>query len=119
MWHQEPEDPMTTWADGHQLELLEDPITARFTDFHHRNPGVYTAIVRLARIRLDAGWTTGSIGQIFEILRWEADLLIVTDDGLKLNNDFRAPYARLVMANEADLAGFFHTRALRSDWTAA
>jgi hypothetical protein len=103
-----------TWA-GRQLSFLEDPITARFTEFHHRNPGVYSAIVRLARQRRDAGWPTGSIAQIFEILRWEADLLIVSDDGLKLNNDFRAPYARLVMATEPDLAGFFHTRAQRSD----
>lgn len=104
-----------TWASHGQLSLLEDPLTARFTEFHHRNPGVYTAIVRLARVRKDAGWSTGSIAQIFEILRWEADLLIVSDDGLKLNNDYRAPYARLVMANESDLAGFFHTRAQRSD----
>ena len=110
---------MTTWAEPRQLALLEDPITARFTEFHQRNPGVYTAIVRLARQRKDAGWRTGSIAQIFEILRWEADLLVVTDDGLKLNNDYRAPYARLVMANEPDLAGFFHTRSLRADGTAA
>lgn len=108
-----------TWATGHQLELLDDPITARFTEFHQRNPGVYAAIVHLARLRRDAGWSTGSMAQIFEVLRWEADLCIVSDDGLKLNNDFRAPYARLVMANEPDLAGFFHTRTLRSDWTAA
>ena len=107
-----------TWADR-QLSLLEDPLTERFTAFHHRNPGVYTAIVRLARQRKDAGWDTGSIAQIFEVLRWESDLLIVSSDGLKLNNDFRAPYARLVMANEPDLADFFHTRAQRSDWTAA
>lgn len=107
-----------TWADQ-QLSLLEDPITARFTEFHHRNPQVYAAIVRLARQRQAAGWATGSIAQIFEVLRWESDLLTVSDDGLKLNNDYRAPYARLVMANEPDLAGFFHTRTLRSDWTAA
>jgi len=103
-----------TWASHGQLSLLDDPLTARFTEFHQRNPGVYAAIVRLARQRKAAGWTTGSIAQIFEVLRWEADLLIVSEDGLKLNNDYRAPYARLVMANEPDLAGFFHTRAQRA-----
>jgi hypothetical protein len=108
-----------TWASHGQLSLLEDPLTARFTEFHHANPHVYDAIVRLARQRKAAGWATGSIAQIFEVLRWESDLVTVSDDGLKLNNDFRAPYARLVMANEPDLAGFFHTRAQRTDWTAA
>lgn len=31
-------------------------------------------------------------------------------DEYKLNNDYRAFYARLLMANEPELAGFFETR---------
>jgi hypothetical protein len=105
----------TTYADR-QLSLLDDPIVARFNAFHHDNPRVYREIVRLARRRLAAGYKTGSIAQIFEVLRWEMDLSTVSADGLKLNNDFRAPYARLVMANEPDLSEFFHTRQLRTEW---
>lgn len=104
-----------TWAQPRQLALLEDPIEAQAREFDHANPWIFEHLVRLARARRDAGYPHGSINQLFEVLRWERDLLVHTTDGLKLNNNYRAYYARKLMAVHPDLSGFFHTRVTRSD----
>lgn len=106
---------MTTWAQPRQLALLDDPIETRAREFDHTNPWIYAHLVRLARARRNAGYHHGSINQLFEVLRWERDLLVHTDDGIKVNNSYRAYYARKIMANCPDLSGFFHTRVTRQD----
>ncbi|HEY5316508.1 MAG TPA: hypothetical protein VIJ20_00910 [Solirubrobacteraceae bacterium] len=46
---------------------------------------------------------------LFEVLRFETGLK-TEGDPFKLNNDYRAPYARMMMEREPDLAGLFETR---------
>jgi hypothetical protein len=88
-------------------------IDEMFEAFHAANPDVYDELVALARQRLARGFRRGAISQLFEVLRWNRSLRV--DDGMfKLNNDYRSRYARLIMRREADLAGFFCTRELRS-----
>lgn len=101
-----------------QLALF-DPLEERFLEFHHANPGVYDALVALARRWKDAGFEKIGIATLFEVLRWERGLAGVRDaDGYKLNNSYRSRYARLIMANERDLLGFFDLRSLhdRVEW---
>jgi len=48
---------------------------------------------------------------LFEVLRWNYYLEVDQgEEEFKLSNDFRAPYARLIMQQELDLADAFNTR---------
>lgn len=100
-------------AYARQLSILTDPIDADWVTFHHANPHVYAELVRLARGANIRGQKLG-IGCLWETLRYS--LTVDSDEPVKLNNNFRSRYSRLIMANEGDLAGYFDTRTLRSEW---
>lgn len=102
-----------------QLSLLPDPIDQAFFAFHHDNPAVYAALVRLARQWKAAGHQRCSIAMLFEVLRFDVGLKTTSPDGIKLNNSYRSRYARVIQANEADLKGFFETRALSTERVAS
>ena len=76
---------------------------------------MYDSLVTLARRWRTAGHAKCGIGMLFELIRWEHGLNVVDDDGFRLNNNYRSRYARLIMANEPDLDGFFDTRVLHSE----
>lgn len=95
-------------------------ITERFLEFHQENPHVYRVLVRLAREWVQ---TTGrkklAIKTLFERARWELAVHTNASD-FRLNNNYTAFYARMIMANEPDLAGIFDLRASEADkWLAA
>lgn len=85
-----------------------------FKEFYRDNPHVYAALVRLARQAKEAGYRKLGMKQLFEVLRWEFTVVTRSDSGFKLNNNFTAPYARIIMYQEPDLAGFFEIRG--GDW---
>ncbi len=89
------------------------PIHDRFIDFHHHNPEVYQEIVKIARVMKGRGIHKMGIALIFERLRWLHFIDTRGSEGFKLSNDFRSEYARLIMQQEKDLAGFFEVRELR------
>lgn len=104
-----------TWAQ-HQLTLLANPIDEQFLEFHHQHPEVYAALRDMARQLRRRGEAKAGIGMLFEVLRWNRIMAGVRDeDGFKLNNNYRSRYARLLMANEPDLMGFFDTRQLADE----
>jgi len=85
-------------------------ITAKFNEFHLANPHVYRTLVFQCRQyrRRRPGQKIG-IATLWENLRW--DYLMSTEhEDFKLNNNFRAHYARLIMALNADLDGMFELR---------
>lgn len=102
-----------------QLSFLEDPLDQAFFVFHQTNPHVYRDLVKMARRWKNAGHGHCSIAMLFEALRFDAGLQTASADGLKLNNSYRSRYARIIQANEADLAGFFSTRALATERVAS
>jgi len=80
-----------------------------FETFHTENPHVYEELKERALALKRAGASHGGIGQLFEVLRY--DYAIRTHGGeFKLNNNYRAFYARVLMAECAELEGFFSTR---------
>lgn len=85
----------------------------RFTAYHEANPQVYRELVSLAREVKAQGQKAG-IGMLWEVMRWRIFFQTKDPDGWKLNNDYRSRYARLMMEQEEDLAGFFDIRELRS-----
>lgn len=89
-------------------------IQTEFIQFHKDNPDVYARLVALARRARSYGYSRLGIGHLWEVMRWD---LMVESKGLleyKLNNNYRSRYARLIMGQEPDLAGFFELRTLRS-----
>ena len=80
-----------------------------FLDFHEANPHVYSEVVRLARQARSHGRKKLGIAMIFEVLRWNR--MVSTEHGeFKLNNSYRAYYARKAMEENRDLDGIFETR---------
>tara|TARA_R110000822_G_scaffold22710_1_gene70878 strand:+ start:48 stop:383 length:336 start_codon:yes stop_codon:yes gene_type:complete len=103
----------TLWT----IQKPKKSIRERFTTFHNGNPKVYRDLVAACReLRSRYGVKHASIGLLWERLRWLSFIAVHRDkdaEPYKLNDHFRAEYARLIMSREPDLDGFFETRALR------
>lgn len=102
----EEEEPYPQYERDHT-------IVERFWQFHERNPDVLRQLVELterARIR---GYEHWSINAAFELIRWQRGPT-ESFDGLKLNNDFRALYSRLVMYHRPEYRGFYRVRRRRT-----
>ena len=84
-------------------------IEERALIFHLDHPGVYQALVQMARTLKDKGHSKIGIGMLWEVLRWRWMMSAPKGD-YKMNNDYRAFYARMIMEKEPDLKGFFNTR---------
>ncbi len=90
-----------------------DKIEAKFREYHEANPHVYAGLKDLALRLKKRGRNHYGIAALFEVLRYERALVTVGDE-FKLNNNYRALYAREIMENEKELGGFFATRARTS-----
>jgi hypothetical protein len=96
-------------------QSFDQTIADRFEDFHKANPHVYSTLVWLAKQwRRRTGGRKLGIKTLYERTRWELSL-DTNDPDFKLNNNFTAFYARLIMLNEPDLAGMFDLRASEAD----
>lgn len=84
-------------------------IEERFQTFHQANPHVYYALRDLAIGLKDRGWNHYGIKALFEVLRFK-HAMRTNGDAYKLNNNYTALYARLLMEREPYLRGFFETR---------
>lgn len=86
-----------------------------FEDFHRENPEVYRRLVQMSRDLVSRGHRKIGIGMLFEVLRWQ-HYMSTTDphSDFKLNNNYRAYYARFIMDECPDLDGVFDVRALRA-----
>lgn len=87
-----------------------DAIQERFEAFHAQYPQVYAELRKLAFDYLARGFTHYSLDGLFHVVRHERNMAVGPENGYKLNNDFTSRYARLLMANEPALRGFFETR---------
>ena len=89
--------------------------TRKFEKFHADNPAVYEALVRLAREWVKrTGRHKVGIASLFEVARWELSLA-TSDSEYKIANSHKPFYARLIMAQEKDLAGLFELRPAEAD----
>lgn len=98
----------------HSAPSVRGTIRERFDRFHERNPAVYDRLAELARTWAKSRAGRQSIAMLYEVLRWEWGLS-TQGDPFKLNNDYRAYYARLLMEREPDLRGVFETRGVGAD----
>lgn len=107
---------MKDWEPPPRIVPPPDPppneLGQRMMRFHAENPEVYKILVRLARAYKREKRREG-IGHLWEVMRWEMFLRVDSKDGFKLSNNHRAYYARLIMKQEEDLAGFFDTKRIQ------
>lgn len=101
-----------------QLDLFKNgTLQERFLEFHKKNPHVYRTIVKMARQAKQRGYQKIGMQMILEVMRWNRMMRTNTtaqDGDFKLNNNYGARYARLVMEQEHDLKGIFETRLLKA-----
>lgn len=84
-------------------------IDERFAQFRAAYPEVIEYVRKLALEAVRAGRMKLGIAQLWEVARWNL-WSAAREGGFKLNNDFRAPCARWLMATEPELADVFETR---------
>ena len=99
-----PEPPEPTRADQ---------IFIAFAAFHEKNPQVWLLFKRFA---LESASVTDhySSNAIFERIRWHIEIE-TTGKEVRLNNNFRAYYARLFHAAYPQHSGFFRNRKRLSE----
>lgn len=109
-------DEHTTGA-GQIVVFRDDEHTLResFRRFDRENPAVYRQLVVLAR-EWEATHPESKcgIGMLFEVARWTIGLR-TRGEPLKLNNNYRAFYARKLMREYPEFAGLFETRRQRDE----
>lgn len=89
-----------------------DTMLVRFEKFHKANPHVYENLRELALAARRAGKRRSGTKALFEILRYAT--LVTIGDMFKLNNNYTAIYARMLMKEEPELRGFFTLRERRA-----
>ena len=87
-------------------------ISAAFQRFHEANPHVYDALKAVALWCVRNGKTVG-MKAIYERVRWEYNVQ-TDDEPYRMNNNYTAHYARLLMKQEPELADYFQVRKIRS-----
>ena len=97
------------------LNFDRRPMLERALQYDTDNPQVYRQLVVYAFQMLHAKRTRGSIDLLFQRLRWYTTVETQSEDDFKLNDQYRAYYARKLMAEYPELAGFFELRSSQFD----
>ncbi len=95
------------------FDNMEPKMVREFRKYHSDNPHIYVAFRRYAWQAIDRGRRNIGAGLICERIRW--DTALSGNDEFKLNNNFRAFYARMFMREFPQHDGFFRTRASAAD----
>ncbi len=99
-------------APPSQLTLSLD--NRRFCSYHEANPQVYVEFRRITFETMAKGFKNYSANGIFELIRWHTGVT-ANGDCFKVNNDYRAFYARLFEQDFPQHKGFFRTRKSKFD----
>jgi hypothetical protein len=94
------------------IESRADQIYSRFKEFHAANPQIWELFERFALDVAARGMKTYGAAAITERVRWHVAIDARGAD-VKINNDFRAYYARMFNAKHPHL-DLFNTRVRRS-----
>ena len=97
-------------AADSRLEQMRE----RCNEFHQQHPQVWELFHRFTMDRINRGFEHYSVNAIFERIRWETDQSASEPAEFKLNNNFRAFYARRWMKMHPEHDGFFRTRTQTS-----
>lgn len=102
---------MTTAVTAGLLSKIERD----FEKFDRETPQIWMLFCRFAQRAIDAGQKRLGAKAIWERLRWELAVETSSRDGLKLNNNHVAYFARKWQSEFPHMAHFFETRKVKSD----
>ena len=83
-----------------------------FKNYDKKNPKIWEAFVKNAKLAKLKGFNNYSANGIFEIIRWHTN--IEGTDRFKISNNFRPDYARKMMKMYPEFKSFFRTKKLKS-----
>jgi alpha-acetolactate decarboxylase len=92
-------------------EKPSNSLEKRFWEFHKENPHVYALFNRFAMDVVASKRERFAVSPIIERIRWYT-AIETRNDAFKINNNFRAYYARLWMRNNPEYENLFSTREL-------
>lgn len=109
-------NPLLAWAETQRLPAAENTIREAFELFHAKHPEVYDLFEKFALQGIAAGMELLGAGAVWERMRWETAVGKREPDGTayRLNNNYRAYYARAFMARHPEYPEVFATRKVRS-----
>ena len=91
-----------------------DTIEEQFRAFHEANPHVFQLLRALALDYQRSGHSHCGMKMLYEVLRYRSGLY-TRGDPYRLNNNYTALYARLLMETTRELVGFFELRERRAE----
>jgi len=95
------------------FQNIDEGLLNKFEKYHKENPQVFLGFKRLAIKMKRAGHSKYSHVSIIEALRWSIDLK--GGKPFKINNDFKALYARLMLHYWKNFDGFFSLRKMKQE----
>lgn len=103
-----------------KMKSRKEEIDEQAAAFSKQHPHVSVLFVKFTKEIISRGFKNYSVNAIFERIRWETDKADVDGkSSFKLNNNYRAWYARKFMERYPEYDGFFRTRKRVSDeWIA-
>jgi hypothetical protein len=99
-------DPLRAVFADADAELVD-----RFLDYHRDHPTVFAEFAKRAVQMRAAGRQRYSQWTIVQAIRWHHDLR--SHEAFKINNDFIALYARLMIHEHPEFAKFFELRSMK------
>lgn len=107
-----------TIFDTYKLNKVEGisklPIKQAFLAFHRANPWVVIELEKVANEMIKHGHNKLGVQQLIEVFRWETRRHTISKD-FKINNNFAAHYARLLMDRNPHWGQIFELRKIRSN----
>ena len=77
-----------------------------FKRFYRANPHVYDLYVKFAREAKQAGLPKLSISLLTERIRWETSIVTKSEDGMRISNNHKPFYARM-LSKRPEFEGMF------------
>ena len=87
-------------------------LQSEFDSYDKANPQVWDAFIRFTKEAISFGHQHLSASLVVERIRWETLIDSRSFDGLKINNNHRAYYARKFHKEFPEHRGFFRTRSV-------
>lgn len=90
---------------------FDTDLQKKWKQFHQDNPEVWRLFVRFTFDAINAGYNHYSVASVIERIRWHT-AIDTKGDTFKINNNWKAYYARYFHEQFPKHDGFFRTREL-------
>lgn len=93
---------------------INNKLLLDFADYHMKNPYVYNRFTELANELKLSGKKKYSAWAIIQRIRWDYDLRTEeSGESFRINNNYTALYARLLIKSNPDFKGFFILKRMK------